>query len=160
VTNTEVAKATQSPGLALGVVVCVRTAFEPLPLDGVNAPVNPAPVHAERAADTSIPTMFGTTPQVGGGGAVVVTFTDAVMTRQSPGMEAGFVVCDWTRLTPGALDGSSGPVNPFDDHAERAFVTVRPARSGTVAHGVGVGVGVGEGVGEGVGAGGHPTHAD
>ena len=45
------------------------------------------------------------------------------------------------------------PVNPTLAHSAFAAMTVRPERSGTVKHGVGVGVGAAVGVGTGVGVG-------
>src|SRR5438128_9465974 len=61
VTTTTAVRTRQSPGDETGDVVWVRTVSVSDPVAGVNAPVNPAVVQAERAPCTDCPTMFGTT---------------------------------------------------------------------------------------------------
>lgn len=60
VTVTVVVGTRQSPGAELGLVVCPLTTFVSLPEAGLKAPVNPAPVHADRAWATVRPVKVGT----------------------------------------------------------------------------------------------------
>jgi len=121
------------PGVMPVDVVCAETMSESLPVSGMKPPVKPALVHAVRACATVCAIRFGTAISVPeqASGALCVTVTVDVKTRQCPGVEDGDVVCVRTVSPSNPVVGVNVPVNPAPVHADRAAATVRPTMFGT-----------------------------